>query len=641
MSEDHWDVDALLALHDRGSVLVYRCVDAVGWPMRYLSPAVEKITGYPASHFLEGGRPFTSIMAPGEAEAVVAEVDRQLERGTELFLQYRIVRADGDVRWLQEHSHRITLPDGVAGFEGVMADVTDRRMSEIALNASERRHRLLAEALPVQVWSLDHKLRPIAVNAAARAYFGEAVEELGAARWRDWVHPDDHDHAVESVRRAVASGERIDVELRLRGADGRHRWHALRVAPDLEEDGTVAGWLGTSFDIDELRAAREVAEREARSRDDLLVTMSHELRTPMNAIVGMAQLLEGSDQSSEQQHWTDVILRSSEHLMQVAENLLDHARLQAGAISLTPAPTSIPDLVAETVDLVATAARDKHLNLRSTVDEGVPEHVFLDAGRLRQVLLNFLSNAIAYTDVGTVSLHVGAQPLDEDGRWELTFAVTDTGPGIALEDQRRLFAPFTRLDHSRPGTGLGLAISHQLAVRLGGRTDLRSAPGDGSTFSIVVPVPQSGPPRPPVPGVEAGTDTGLRILVADDSHANRLVLREMTRRLGHTCECVEDGLAAIDAQRSGSFDLLLIDLQMPVMNGIDAMRHIRAVHGYARPAIVAVTADTRPDEHRRARDAGADDVLTKPVRLPDLERALATWAPGATAAGPAPGGRRS
>ncbi|WP_379875000.1 ATP-binding protein [Lacibacterium aquatile] len=410
------------------------------------------------------------------------------------------------------------------------------------------------------------------------------------------------------------------------------RW--VRVLEQRTKDG---GTVGLRIDITELKQ-REAALTEARTQADqandaksrFLAHMSHEIRTPMNGILGMIGLLTQTPLAPEQRHYADVIEDSTQALLRILNDILDYSRLEAGRLPIESAPFDLDKSLKSALALIEAEARRKGIRLEFDRAADLPELVIGDSGRLRQIILNLLGNAVKFTESGTVSL--SAQPMRGD---LIEFAVSDTGIGIAEDVLPRLFQQYEQAASSTQqqygGSGLGLAIAKRLTEAVGGTIGVTSRAGEGSRFWISVPLPavRSSAPAPvdamptaPPPPYEPTENTGpaLSVLVAEDNAINQRVIGAMLERLGHQVSYADNGRLALAAMVERSFDVILMDIQMPEMDGVEATQLARA-RGIKTP-ILAVTANVLIEDQQRYRAAGLNAVLTKPVRLNILETAL-------------------
>ncbi len=499
-----------------------------------------------------------------------------------------------------------------------------------------------------------------AFNPAAERLFGyDASEIVGGSMRR--LMPDAlanlHDDRMEAFR----NGEREPPISGVREMMGRRK-----DGSEFPVEVTLAGWrdgerhyfTGVMRDVTaqreieaSLRRAKDAADHANRMKGEFLATMSHEIRTPMNGVLGALALVDGANLNDEQRQMLDIATRSGNALLLIIDDILDLSKLEAGKAEIEPIDFDLRTMLSDSVELLQPTAGSRGLGLSIDVVPVVPHRVRADVRRIRQVLVNLIGNALKFTHRGGVTVRAAMDGTPKaDGAFFLRFEVTDTGIGIPDDVLPNLFRRFTQADGSTTrrfgGTGLGLAISRELVSLMGGRIGAVSAEGRGSTFWFTVLCRSAAPliedsvnDRPSVPAASAA---GLRVLVAEDNEINRDIVVTMLRRAGHQVTAVSDGLQAVRAveDEEGRFDAILMDVQMPVMDGITATRHIRALTGPGRHLpIVALTGNAMPGNRGEYLAAGMTAYLTKPIVSADLFETLRTIAASVPAPAPAPADR--
>jgi PAS domain S-box-containing protein len=472
------------------------------------------------------------------------------------------------------------------------------------------------------------------INPAFTQLTGYPPEEVLGRNCRFLQGRGTEKESIRALRLAIAAGKPITLEFTNHRRDGRRFVNELRMAPVLDEAGQLVAYIGIQHDVTarkraerEAIKARRAAERANKEKSDFLAFMSHEVRTPLHGVMGTLALLLDTALDAEQRAYAETAQRCGATLLHTVNELLDLSRIEAGKLGIHADPFSLADIVKDVLDLLAPAAAEKGIELSASLDHLLPGQLIGDPSRIRQVLINLTDNAVKFTHRGSVELRIAALP---DGH--VGFAVTDTGIGIPPKLRASLFTRFAQADPGgeQIGSGLGLAICKRLVALMGGQIAVDSTPGRGSTFFFDLPlahVPESGTPPPriaPQPVlVQPLAGAHGRILLAEDGKANQLVAAAILRKAGYTVELARDGAEAAAAAESSDYDLVLMDIRMPLMDGYAATRAIRAVPGpRGRVPIIAMTASVMPGDSERCTAAGMDGHLAKPLGKTELLAAV-------------------
>lgn len=471
-----------------------------------------------------------------------------------------------------------------------------------------------------------------------------------------YLHPDDLPVMLKAMEESAAGRMENEHEFRIVRADGEIRWIHNRWRRINDAEGNEIKRVGTHQDITErklreqeleryknhledevqqrtaeLMLARDAAETANRAKSVFLANMSHELRTPLNAILGFSRLLSDDSQLAGGQRETlSIINRSGEHLLQLINDVLEMAKIEAGHLQLSHSPFDLGNLVRDVVELMQIRCREKGLELKLDQSSKFPRFIKGDEGRLRQILLNLLGNAVKFTEHGGVTVRLKVR---NNNHTHLLIEVEDTGPGISTDEQEKIFKPFIQLseDASRQGTGLGLTITQQFVEMMGGQIEVESEPGKGTLFRIDLPLEAldeseishfesewSGKVIGLTPGQPA-----YRILIAEDQRDNQLLLSRLMNELGLEIKVAENGKQCVDIFQQWQPDLIWMDRRMPVLDGVEATRRIRSLPGGDKVKIVAVTASVLSEQRQELGKAGMDDFVNKPYRFEELYDCMA------------------
>jgi PAS domain S-box-containing protein len=612
------------------------------------NPALLKMVGY--SSFAEVAA-LNVDSQPGRAvDGFVAKVlaHGQL-RGFDTHWQHR----DGTLIPVREDAIAIQTTDGII-FEGVVQDMRAQREAEEQLRRSEEHSRALIEHAMDMITVIDADGIVRYQSPSIERVLGFAPEEIVGRNAFGLVHPSESAALRQRFAARLALPDSLgEVEYRFRHKSGE--WRVVSgTARNLLHLPSVGGIVLNCRDVTDRRlqqhelqrAAAELAEKnvqleaalaEARQATELksrfLANVSHEIRTPMNGVLGMADLLLATDLSCEQRECTDAIRSSADALLVVINDILDISKIESGHLSLESIPFSPALLARDVLPVVSFSAAQKQLAVSCEYSGEIPELVCGDPTRVRQVLMNLVGNAVKFTAAGRVrvTLH-GARDGDKSAR--LRFAVEDTGVGIAAEQRQHLFQKFRQLDSSTTrvygGTGLGLAISRELVQLMGGGIGCDSEPGRGSTFWFELSLPMAGEPAAaaaPVDTVPAHRVRSGRILVAEDNETNRRIVLHILNKAGYQVTAVSNGAEAVQAVGSDAFDLVLMDVQMPEMDGLAATAAIRSLEDELRryTPVIALTANSMCGDRETCLRAGMNDYISKPVSREEMLRKVNCW----------------
>jgi len=538
-------------------------------------------------------------------------------------------------------------------------NITDRRNAEVALSESEGRLRLFIEHAPAALAMFDREMRYIAVSQRWKEDYAFGTQDVMGRSHYD-LFPDLPERWRSAHLRGLAGEIVSSDEDRFDRDDGSVIWQRWEVRPWRTGDGGIGGIIIFSEDITKLKSASEEVSRlnavlekrvlertaqlvEARGRAEaaneaksaFLANMSHEIRTPMNAILGFTRLLLNEATSPQQAERLAHVHRAGQHLLSVINDILDISKIEAGHLELARRDFDLGQVLADVASLVSGGAREKGLRVDIDTDD-MPARVFGDDTRLRQALLNYANNAVKFTEKGCITLRVRLLEQHED-EILAKFEVQDSGVGVDPESLPRLFNAFEQADASTTrhhgGTGLGLAITRRLAEHMGGEAGAVSAPGAGSTFWFTARLARAGSGK-----AEAGSSradgasrprlrAGARILLAEDNAINRQVAVELLSGFGLCVETACDGREALEMAKAHAYDLVLMDVQMPEVDGIAATRALRALPAWSAKPIVALSANVFEEDRTACAEAGMNDFVGKPIDPDVLYRTLGKWLP--------------
>ncbi|MCB1137981.1 MAG: PAS domain S-box protein [Leptospiraceae bacterium] len=649
----------------------------------YASEAIRTIYRVSPEEVREDASAVFRTLHPEDLEEVKKAIEKSAESLGPWEQEYRVRFDDGTVRWLYGYANPERLANGNVLWHGFITDITERKKDERRLRESEERLTFALKATEDGVW--DWNLKTNEVVWSSRCYemlgYENAAFAVDFDKWKSLLHPADMDATLHAVQETLdEGGEQMDLTFRLRHREGTYRWITGKgTVTEYDASGAPIRMVGTHLDVTERKLQDEAlrnanrrledtnrqlelsiwhanelarqAEAANEAKSSFIANMSHEIRTPMTSILGYADLLSEAESSSQQfSEYLGSLKEAGQHLMAIVNDILDMSRIESGRMETEDLAASPVQIMDEVSNMLRERVTRKGLNFRRTVHPDVPEIMVIDPGRLRQILVNLLGNAIKFTESG--SLEVEAGTLDE----ELYLSVKDSGIGISPEGMRNLFQPFMQADTSTTrrfgGSGLGLAISQRLAQMMGGRIEAKSEEGIGSVFTLYLPIRKpsaedfqsSRERRDPLQSASAGMAqqsahrqqhepmgdhgpdeviklSGMKVLVVEDDPDIRKIVEIYLRRAGIAPDTLADGKSALKRlMEEQKYDCVLMDIQMPEMDGKTVLANLRNA-GYTG-TVIAMTAHALSSEVTAILEAGFDEYLPKPINRQSLYECL-------------------
>ena len=593
----------------------------------------------------EQGSGWATGVHPDDLERCIASYEQHFEQRKPFNIDYRLRRRDGEFRWIRDNSSPRYDSDGrFIGYIGHCLDITDRVEAEQSL-------RKLSQALaqsPESIVITDKNSVIEYVNAACLESTGYSEAELLGQNPRIFNSGQTAPGVHARLWETLSQGKPWAGEFCNRRKGGGIFYEQVRIAPIRDASGEVTHYVAVKEDISEkkriaeeldayrehleemvtsrtveLAHAKEAAETANVAKSAFLANMSHEIRTPMNGVMMLTHLLMQTPLDPNQQDKLGKIVKSADHLLAVINNILDISKIEAGKLTLENRDFDLAEIAGKSLNMIQGKASDKGLKLKVSFDRALPARVFGDATRLSQALLNYLSNSLKFTAEGEIALNVSLLAAD-DKELKVRFAISDTGIGIDAEAMARLFQNFEQADNSTTrrygGSGLGLSITRHLAKMMGGEVGVQSEPKKGSTFwfSATFGRAQQSPEPSPPPVISAKSTLlqdfqGTQVLLCEDNEINQEVILEILSTVGFIVDVAGDGAVGIGLASQKNYDLILMDMQMPVVDGLEATRELRQMPGYATTPILAMTANAFEADRKACFDAGMDEFISKPI----------------------------
>jgi len=605
----------------------------------WVNPGFEKLAGFSRER-LVGKTPGELLQGPETDSETIRFMSEKRKAGEGFEVEILNYCGGTEPYWMSINAQPFYDEKGkLKGFVGVQTDITGRKNREDELG---RKVALLEEAGSISgvgAWELD-----VETGETLWTRQTYAIHEMnetfrsGFDNGLSFYPPDVQGTVKEAVEQAITLGKAFDFEVPFRTAKGRNLLVRVAGVPWLRE-GKTKKVIGVIRDVTELREnekalrdAKEKAEAADIAKSQFLATMSHEIRTPLNAILGFSRILKEDPDAEEREEFLELIESSGEVLTELITDILDFSKIEGGGVELRPVKTDLRKWIGDQVALVRSFAWEKSITLDCEIDRRLPEYGDFDPDRLRQVVINLLRNAIKFTNsTGFVSL--SARKGDNED-WVLS--VEDSGIGIPDDKLEFVFEPFAQVDSSNTrqhgGTGLGLSICQRIVQMMGGRIEVSSKLGEGSTFTVYLPLQSGGFPEKARQVASTDGEGGdpvkadrVEVLLVEDNPMNQRVMKTIVERGGFGVVIKGDGEEALAACKEQRFEIILMDINMPRLNGLEATRRIRASEEFGNPKIIVFSANVRPEDRQASFDAGADEFLPKPVDILKLRKLLKTY----------------
>ncbi len=592
---------------------------------------------------------FLNAIHPEDRAKVDEAYQYSVEHHTSYNYVHRLLMVDGRVKYVSEQGETMYAPDGQPiQSRGTVHNITEEillqeslKEKNLQLSQTANQLQLATQAAGIGIWFYNLATHTFSADLKVLEIFEMSLDlvdvQLAFEEWTSRCHLDDVEKTVELLLTSVKKLQPLEVTYRIVVPSGiKYIYCAARIK--YGKDGSVLGVVGITQDVtanktlEESRImAKEAAERANKSKSDFLANMSHEIRTPLNGVIGLTELLLQTQLNPLQREYLEKSDIASKALLSVLNNILDYSKIEAHKLLLEVITFNLDDIMNNLHAMLSYKAERKQLSFETYIDDNVPRMLLGDPLRLQQILSNLAVNALKFTEKGFVRISITSTPQEDQEK--LTFTISDSGIGISDEDQALLFQPFSQVDTSFTrkygGSGLGLMITKELVDLMGGEITVHSVSGKGSTFTFTIvlhPAPTfmsestQDLTHPPLPNHKP-----LHLLLVEDNELNQLVATERLKQMGITYTIANNGQEAVECVQHEEFDAILMDLQMPVMDGLEATKEIRKLPGKATIPIIALSAAVLQDDLKLAIQAGMNDHIAKPIEKAVLQNVLAKW----------------
>jgi two-component system, sensor histidine kinase and response regulator len=582
---------------------------------------------------------FLALVHPEDREAVKTAFDAAVHNNQIYNIDHRILCPDGTEKWVNEHAEIVTNGDTTSHhLVGTVQDITSTKEIQDELNRSQAHYKALIENLPQNIYTKDLN----GVFTYANQRFCNTTKRslshiIGKTDFDFYPHALAHKYRYDD-QRVIQTGKMIDVIETHSLPSGDIIYVQVVKSPIRDESETIIGTLGIFWDVtarekaeEQLKQAKEAAEAASKAKSNFLANMSHEIRTPMNGIIGMTELALDTNLTDEQRDYLTMVRSSADTLLSLINDILDFSKIEAGKLEFIAVDFQLRDHLGDAIKTLAIKAEQKGIELLSHILPDVPDHLNGDPGRLRQIIVNLVGNAIKFTEEGEILVKASVIEQTEQDVL-LHFIVSDTGIGIAKDKQDVIFKAFEQVDSSSTrefgGTGLGLAISSQLVEKMGGKIWLESEEGQGSRFHFTARLSLSTPPQGEKPSQSMDIHD-IPVLIVDDNYTNRKILQEMLSNWNMKPMAVENGFSALEILRSSKalnkpFPLVILDVQMPHIDGFMVAENIKNDKNLRDTLIMMLTSAGQRGDAARCKELGISAYLSKPVKQSDLFDAIVT-----------------
>ncbi len=593
----------------------------------YVNPVAEKITGYSFDEVKN--RSFHEFVRPDYLKKVASFYVRQLiEEIPSTYLEFPFITAEGKTLWFGQTVNIHYNDDGDIEFMVLARDITDLKIAREATERSEEKYRSIIENLELGLVEvgLDDRITKVYPQFCEMSGYDE--KDLIGKRIKETLLPTEFWGVVEKQEALRQEGKPGVYEVQIIKKTGERAWVIISGAPFFGIDGEIQGTIGIHLDIsdrkemeDQLRESIELAKSSVRSKELFMANMSHEIRTPMNAIIGMSELLGQSSLNPKQTDYVSAISTSANNLLIIINDILDFSKIEAGKMELDPTPVNLKDTIINAAKTLELKAEEKGVGLIVHLDESLQNYL-VDKTRLNQILINLLSNGIKFTESGKVTVECMLLERKETTT-RIHFAITDTGIGIAEDKLDDIFESFSQAERSTArkygGTGLGLPISRELIQMMGSDLFVESKLGEGTCFSFTLELEETDLPAEVVnpKNVDFSALNGIRVLLVEDHPINRFMAVTILENWQCEVEIAENGIQAIEQLKESEFDIILMDIMMPEMDGMTATGKIRSELKLNTP-IIALTANAIKGDDQKYRDAGMNGYVSKPFVQEEL-----------------------